>query len=82
MPLNYSKRDKLELSDDSDIEGHPNVDKRGYRRWKERAIHEQREERKLKIAQYKPDIACNDVRMPRLQEITKDVEENGPDTLR
>jgi cell division cycle protein 37 len=26
MPLNYSKWDQLELSDDSDIEGHPNVD--------------------------------------------------------
>ena len=48
------------------------------RRWKQRAIHEQREERKLKIAQYKADIACNDVLEPRLQEITKDVEEKGP----
>jgi cell division cycle protein 37 len=26
--LNYSKWDQLELSDDSDIEGHPNVDKK------------------------------------------------------
>ncbi|RPD62743.1 hypothetical protein L226DRAFT_482105 [Lentinus tigrinus ALCF2SS1-7] len=78
MPLNYSKWDKLELSDDSDIEGHPNVDKRSLIRWKQRAIHEQREERKLKIAQYSADIACNDVLKPRLQEITKDVEEKGP----
>ncbi|TFK86026.1 hypothetical protein K466DRAFT_664064 [Polyporus arcularius HHB13444] len=78
MPLNYSKWDKLELSDDSDIEGHPNVDKRSLIRWKQRSIHEQREERKLKIAQYKADIACNDVLKPRLQDITKDVEEKGP----
>lgn len=28
MPLNYSKWDALELSDDSDIEEHPNIDKR------------------------------------------------------
>ncbi|CEL62650.1 Hsp90 co-chaperone Cdc37 OS=Schizosaccharomyces pombe (strain 972 / ATCC 24843) GN=cdc37 PE=1 SV=1 [Rhizoctonia solani AG-1 IB] len=40
MPLNYSKWDQLELSDDSDIEGHPNVDKRSLIRWKQRDIHE------------------------------------------
>ncbi|KAA8564058.1 hypothetical protein EYC84_012047 [Monilinia fructicola] len=27
MPINYSKWDALELSDDSDVEVHPNVDK-------------------------------------------------------
>ena len=34
--LNYSKWDNLELSDDSDIEVHPNVDKRSFIRWQER----------------------------------------------
>ncbi|KAI0373740.1 hypothetical protein BV20DRAFT_988787 [Pilatotrama ljubarskyi] len=77
MPLNYSKWDKLELSDDSDIEGHPNVDKKSLIRWRQRDIHEKREMRKLRIAQLKADIACNEVLKPRLQQITQEVEAQG-----
>jgi len=66
MPLNYSKWDQLELSDDSDIEGHPNVDKRSLIRWKQRDIHEKRETRKHKIEAFNAEIACNDVLRPRL----------------
>ncbi|KAI6027509.1 Cdc37 N terminal kinase binding-domain-containing protein [Pisolithus microcarpus] len=69
MPLNYSKWDQLELSDDSDIEGHPNVDKRSLIRWKQRDIHEKREARKLRIAALQAEIACNDVLAPRLRRI-------------
>ncbi|CCJ31184.1 unnamed protein product [Pneumocystis jirovecii] len=49
MVLDYSKWDKLELSDDSDIEVHPNVDKRSFIRWKQRDIHEKRQARKRAI---------------------------------
>ncbi|KAF7288542.1 Hsp90 co-chaperone Cdc37g [Mycena chlorophos] len=69
MPLNYSKWDKLELSDDSDIEEHPNVDKRSMIRWKQRDIHEKREARKYKIGQLEAQIACNNVLLPRIKEI-------------
>ncbi|KAI6114206.1 hypothetical protein F5141DRAFT_1195194 [Pisolithus sp. B1] len=69
MPLNYSKWDQLELSDDSDIEGHPNVDKRSLIRWKQRDIHEKREARKLRIAALQAEIACNNVLAPRLRRI-------------
>lgn len=74
MPLNYSKWDALELSDDSDIEEHPNVDKRSMIRWKQRDIHEKREARKHRIAQLKAEIACNDVLNPRLAEFTSTLE--------
>ncbi|KAI0669237.1 Cdc37 N terminal kinase binding-domain-containing protein, partial [Trametes maxima] len=77
MPLNYSKWDKLELSDDSDIESHPNVDKKSLIRWKQRDIHEKREMRKHRIAQLKADIACNEVLKPRLQRIAQEVEAQG-----
>lgn len=66
MPLNYSKWDQLELSDDSDIEGHPNVDKRSLIRWKQRDIHEKREARKHKIEALNAEIACNNILHPRL----------------
>ncbi|KAI8340566.1 hypothetical protein BC941DRAFT_417582 [Chlamydoabsidia padenii] len=51
MPLDYSKWDNLELSDDSDIEVHPNVDKRSMIRWKQQAIHQERAERRAKMDQ-------------------------------
>lgn len=69
MPLNYSKWDQLELSDDSDIEGHPNVDKRSLIRWKQRDIHEKRELRKQRIKAYRAEIDCNRVLAPRLDRI-------------
>lgn len=69
MPLNYSKWDQLELSDDSDIEGHPNVDKRSLIRWKQRDIHEKRDARRHKIDALTTEIACNSVLHPRLLRI-------------
>ena len=44
MPVDYSKWDKLELSDDEDFECHPNVDKKSMIRWKQAQIHKQRRE--------------------------------------
>lgn len=49
MPIDYSKWDKIELSDDSDIEVHPNVDKNSFVRWKQRDIHEKRHQRNVEI---------------------------------
>ncbi|KAK0503931.1 Cdc37 N terminal kinase binding-domain-containing protein [Armillaria luteobubalina] len=69
MPLNYSKWDQLELSDDSDIEGHPNVDKKSLIRWKQRDIHEKREKRKQQITYLQHQIALNKVLLPRVEEI-------------
>ncbi|KIY72014.1 hypothetical protein CYLTODRAFT_486792 [Cylindrobasidium torrendii FP15055 ss-10] len=69
MPLNYSKWDALELSDDSDIETHPNVDTKSLIRWKQRDIHEKREQRKQKIAYLNAQIACNKVIQGKVDEI-------------
>lgn len=49
MAIDYSKWDKLELSDDSDVEVHPNVDKTSFIRWKQRDIHEKRVQREANI---------------------------------
>lgn len=49
MPIDYSKWDHIELSDDSDIEVHPNVDKRSFINWKQRDIHEKRQQRNIEI---------------------------------
>ncbi|KAF8967018.1 hsp90-like protein [Flammula alnicola] len=73
MPLNYSKWDQLELSDDSDIEGHPNVDKKSLIRWKQRDIHEKRELRKHKIQTLTAQISCNEILLPRIKKILNDL---------
>ncbi|KAI5968082.1 CDC37 [Candida margitis] len=49
MPIDYSKWDKIEISDDSDVEVHPNVDKNSFIRWKQRDIHEKRMQRNIEI---------------------------------
>lgn len=43
--VNYSKWDNLTLSDDSDTECHPNIDKKSFIKWKREALHKEREER-------------------------------------
>ncbi|ODV89358.1 hypothetical protein CANCADRAFT_138894 [Tortispora caseinolytica NRRL Y-17796] len=53
MVLDYSKWDNLEISDDSDIEVHPNVDKASFIRWKQRDIHEKREQKKQTLQRLK-----------------------------
>lgn len=47
--IDYSKWDNLELSDDSDVEVHQNVDKKSFIRMKQRQIHEERIRRDQEI---------------------------------
>jgi cell division cycle protein 37 len=77
MPLNYSKWDNLEISDDSDIETHPNVDKASMVRWKQRDIHDKREQRKLQIAKLNSELSLNGVLRPRIETVIAGVEDKG-----
>ncbi|KAK4684719.1 cell division cycle protein 37, partial [Tremellales sp. Uapishka_1] len=77
MPLNYRKWDNLELSDDSDIEEHPNVDKRSMINWRQRDIHDKREARKVKILKLNAELALNAVLAPRIESVQKGLAEKG-----
>ena len=66
MPVDYSKWDALELSDDSDIEVHPNVDKRSFIRAKQNQIHQQRYERRHQIETLKYERVINDGLLKRI----------------
>jgi len=66
MPVDYSKWDALELSDDSDIEVHPNVDKRSFIRAKQNQIHQQRIDRKHRIVTLKYERVINDGLLARI----------------
>jgi cell division cycle protein 37 len=59
----------LELSDDSDIEVHPNVDKRSFIRAKQSQIHMERQQRKVQIEALKHNRVINDALMQRLSAV-------------
>ncbi|KAJ5669381.1 Hsp90 co-chaperone Cdc37 [Penicillium macrosclerotiorum] len=69
MVLDYSKWDALELSDDSDIEVHPNVDKRSFIRAKQAQIHQQREQRRHDILTLKYERIINDGLLSRIDKL-------------
>ncbi|TKY88122.1 hypothetical protein EX895_002832 [Sporisorium graminicola] len=77
MPLNYSKWDNLELSDDSDIEVHPNIDKKSFIRWKQRDIHEKRDQRKAEKDALRAEIDTNSALTPRLDELVQQTKKEG-----
>ncbi|KAF4631702.1 hypothetical protein G7Y89_g6434 [Cudoniella acicularis] len=88
MPVDYSKWDALELSDDSDIEVHPNVDKRSFIRAKQNQIHQQRFERKNKIETFKYERIINDGLLNRINSLlaaleshSAEAEKRSPDEI-
>ncbi|ESZ89820.1 hypothetical protein SBOR_9798 [Sclerotinia borealis F-4128] len=80
MPINYSKWDALELSDDSDVEVHPNVDKRSFIRAKQNQIHQQRYERKNKIDTFKYERIINDGLLKRISALLVALQSYSPQT--
>ncbi|KAI9222576.1 hypothetical protein BC828DRAFT_378123 [Blastocladiella britannica] len=50
--VDYSRWDNIELSDDEDVEVHPNVDKKSFIKWRQEKIHADRAERRHGIDQY------------------------------
>jgi hypothetical protein len=64
--LTSRTQDALELSDDSDIEVHPNVDKRSFIRAKQNQIHQERQQRKHQIETLKYERIINDGLMKRI----------------
>ncbi|KAF1931974.1 uncharacterized protein M421DRAFT_417701 [Didymella exigua CBS 183.55] len=69
MVINYSKWDALELSDDSDIEVHPNVDKKSFIRAKQAQIHQERDHRKHQIKTLKYERIINDGLIARIDSL-------------
>ncbi|KAI9831637.1 MAG: hsp90 co-chaperone Cdc37 [Phylliscum demangeonii] len=80
MALNYSKWDNLELSDDSDIEVHPNVDKRSFIRAKQNQIHQQRDHRRKEIEWLKRERIINDGLLGRIDKLLNALQAHGSTT--
>lgn len=77
MVVNYSKWDALELSDDSDIEVHPNVDKRSFIRAKQNQIHQQRYDRRHQIETLKYERIINDGLLQRIDKLLASLREHA-----
>lgn len=79
MPVDYSKWDALELSDDSDIEVHPNVDKRSFIRAKQNQIHAERQQRKHQIETLKYERTINDSLIKRISSLLSSLKAHAAD---
>ncbi|KXX83271.1 hypothetical protein MMYC01_200273 [Madurella mycetomatis] len=79
MPVDYSKWDALELSDDSDIEVHPNVDKRSFIRAKQHQIHLERQQRKNQIETLKYERIINDALIKRISALLASLKSHASD---
>ncbi|KAI9799970.1 MAG: hypothetical protein M1825_004341 [Sarcosagium campestre] len=80
MVVDYAKWDALELSDDSDIEVHPNVDKRSFIRAKQNQIHQQRFERRHEIDTLKYERIINDGLIKRINTLLDALESHRSST--
>ncbi|KAF3483633.1 uncharacterized protein GIQ15_02957 [Arthroderma uncinatum] len=80
MVLDYSKWDALELSDDSDIEVHPNVDKQSFIRAKQNQIHQQRQQRRHEIATLGYERIINDGLLKRIDGLLNVLKKHGSDS--
>ena len=80
MVINYSKWDALELSDDSDIEVHPNVDKRSFIRAKQTQIHQQRAQRRHEIETLKYERIINDGLLERINALLDALKKHQDET--
>ncbi|KAK3333207.1 Cdc37 N terminal kinase binding-domain-containing protein [Cercophora scortea] len=79
MPVDYSKWDALELSDDSDVEVHPNVDKRSFIRAKQNKIHQERQQRKLHIETLKYERSINESLIKRISSLLSSLKAHAAD---
>ncbi|KAJ2390488.1 hsp90 co-chaperone Cdc37, partial [Coemansia sp. RSA 2559] len=59
MPIDYSKWDNLELSDDSDVEIHPNIERGTFLRLRQKKIREERESRRMRKEKDEALISMN-----------------------
>lgn len=77
--LTFAVQDAIELSDDSDIEVHPNVDKKSFIRAKQAQIHRDRAQRKHRITTLKFEREVNDGLLARIDLLLAALESHKPE---
>ncbi|KAJ2797201.1 hsp90 co-chaperone Cdc37 [Coemansia guatemalensis] len=82
MPIDYSKWDNLELSDDSDVEVHPNIERGTFIRLRQRKIREERERRLLTKERAEALVAMNKDLIKRITELRDRVSSANESTMK
>ncbi|PVU95460.1 hypothetical protein BB561_001816 [Smittium simulii] len=73
MPIDYSKWNSLELSDDSDVEVHPNIEKGTFIRLRQQKIRQDREARARTIDSLETEIDMNKDLVKRIDALTAEI---------
>ncbi|OMH81542.1 Hsp90 co-chaperone Cdc37 [Zancudomyces culisetae] len=74
MVLDYSKWDNLEISDDSDVEIHPNIEKGTFIRLRQQKIRQDRENRAAEINNLQTEIKLNRDLMAQISALRAGIE--------
>ncbi|KAJ2615203.1 hsp90 co-chaperone Cdc37 [Coemansia sp. RSA 1365] len=82
MPIDYSKWDNLELSDDSDVEIHPNIERGTFIRLRQRKIREERERRLLTKERAEALVAMNKDLITRITQLRDRVSAADESTMK
>ncbi|ORX72704.1 hypothetical protein DL89DRAFT_243719 [Linderina pennispora] len=82
MPIDYSKWDNLELSDDSDVEVHPNIERNTFIRLRQRKIREERENRRLRRERIETMIPMNKDLIERISALRSRIADANEDSLK
>ncbi|KAJ1944853.1 hsp90 co-chaperone Cdc37 [Linderina macrospora] len=82
MPIDYSKWDNLELSDDSDVEVHPNIERNTFIRLRQRKIREERENRRLRRERIETMIPMNKDLIERITALRTRITDANEDSLK
>ncbi|PVV01922.1 hypothetical protein BB560_003641 [Smittium megazygosporum] len=77
MPIDYSKWDNLEISDDSDVEIHPNIEKGTFIRLRQQKIRQDRERRAHTVRALESELEMNKKLAARLSEMISEIKEES-----
>lgn len=81
MPIDYSKWDNIEISDDEDIERHPNIDHASMVRWRRADIHRKRETRRFEMANLRADEKMNRALLASLTDFQRRLQQSSQENL-
>ncbi|OMJ07983.1 Hsp90 co-chaperone Cdc37 [Smittium culicis] len=76
MPIDYSKWNNLELSDDSDVEVHPNIERGTFIRLRQQKIRQDRDSRKQQLVALEAEIPMNKKLITRINELRAQIDKD------
>ncbi|PVV00209.1 hypothetical protein BB559_000033 [Furculomyces boomerangus] len=82
MPIDYSKWNNLELSDDSDVEVHPNIERGTFIRLRQQKIRQDRENRKQELVALESEIPMNKELIAQIEKMKLEIQDESEDAFK